>query len=86
MIKISLEHINRMDGDYPGIKDDILRFEIEKMPACPVCESADTASVQIGIIQRTMNIAVATTKFKLIPNRPKPGEYYCNACEQFFDV
>jgi hypothetical protein len=31
-----------------------------------------------------MNTAAATTKFKLIPNGPKRGKYFCNVCKQYF--
>lgn len=67
-----------MQGKGPARKADL--------PPCPDCGSEDTASVQIGVIQRTMNIAAATTKFKLIPNGPKPGPYFCNACDRFFSA
>jgi len=55
------------------------------LPQCPRCGSKDTADVQCGIIGRTINIAAATTRFKLIPNGPAPGKYFCNACDEFFD-
>jgi hypothetical protein len=85
MIKVSTERIDRMDEQRPGVKEQILRFEAAELPDCPNCKSADTASVQVGIIGRTIYIAAATTKFKLMPNRPVPGEYFCNHCTEFFD-
>jgi hypothetical protein len=40
----------------------------------------------MGIIGRAISIAAATTKFKLIPNGPKPGKYFCYICDKFFDT
>jgi hypothetical protein len=73
-----------LENRYPGITESILRFERAELPACPRCGSQDTANVQVGLIGRTIDIAAATTKFKLIPNGPKPGAYFCNACGEFF--
>jgi len=75
-----------MDRDYAGLMDDIMYFENTLLPICLDCSSEDTASVQVGIIQRSINIAAATTKFKLIANGPKLGEYYCNSCRKFFSI
>jgi hypothetical protein len=85
MIKVSPERIDRMDEERPGVKEQILRFEAAELPDCPNCKSADTASVQVGLIQRTMYISAATTKFKLMANGPVPGKYFCNHCDEFFD-
>ena len=84
MLQITEQRIEQMNADYPGIKDDIHYFESATLPSCPLCESTDTASVQAGLIQRTMNIAISTTKFKLIGNGPKPGKYFCNSCKSYF--
>jgi hypothetical protein len=34
----------------------------------------------------TKLLAATCPKFKLIPNGPKPGNWFCNTCQQFFDV
>jgi hypothetical protein len=47
--------------------------------------SDDTASVGCGVIGRTMNIAGATTKFKLVANGPALGKYFCHIGNRFFD-
>jgi len=85
MLKISLEEIDDLEQKYEGIKRQILRFENAVLPNCSFCGSTDTADVQVGVIGRTINICGATTKFRLIANGPKPGEYYCNACGKFFN-
>ncbi len=85
MLKISEEQLASLERDYPGIiADQIRRFENAQLPPCPQCGSTDTASVQVGIIGRTMRIAGATTNFRLIANGPKPGSCYCNSCEAYF--
>ena len=86
MLTANKKTLDYLERDYPGIKASIRRFEKAKLPACPRCGSENTADVQVGIIGRTIHIAGATTKFKLIPNGPKPGEYFCNACNKFFNV
>ena len=72
-------------GDYPGITSDVRYFEEAKLPECIHCGSSDTASVQIGIVGQTIAIAGRTRKFKLIPNGPRPGRYFCHACRKYFD-
>ena len=84
MLKIDKDTLNEMEQKYSGIRKQIVRFEEATLPACPHCGSQDTAEVNVGIVGRTINIAAATTKFKLIPNGPKPGDYFCNACDAFF--
>lgn len=79
--------IKRYEGyeaNYPGITEQIWKFEQMTLPACVRCGSADTADVQIGVIGMTMVIRCATQKAKFIPWGPKPGQFYCNACQKFF--
>jgi len=85
MIKVDEKTLDQMENQHPGIKETILYFENAKLPSCPHCGSENTADVQCGIIGRTIYIATATTKFKLIPNPPKPGSYFCNNCKEFFN-
>ncbi len=85
MLKIGNKELDRLEKNYPGIGETIRHFEEAMLPVCSRCRSEDTASLQCGIIGRTIHLAGATTKFKLIANGPKPGEYFCNACNEFFD-
>ncbi len=62
------------------------RFEAMEVPPCSRCGARDTASVQVGVIGLTIRLAATCRKFKLIPNGPKPGEWFCHACGKFFDV
>ena len=72
---------NKLERDYPGITSNIRYFEEAELPSCTHCGSNDTASVQIGIIGRTIAIAGMTRKFFLIPNGPAPGKYFCGKCD-----
>lgn len=85
MLKVNLKDLDRWEINYPGIKETILRFENAILPACTQCGSTDTADVQVGIIGRTIHIGAATTKFKLIANGPRPGRFFCNSCNRFFN-
>ena len=85
MLKIDEETIDRMEAQHPGIAKTIRYFEEASLPVCPHCGSDNTADVQCGIVGRTIYLAAATTKIKLIANGPKPGPYFCNGCEEFFN-
>lgn len=77
--------LEKLERDYPGITSNIRHFEDAELPSCAHCGSGDTASVQIGIIGRTMAIAGMTRKFRLIANGPKPGKYFCRTCQRYYD-
>ena len=62
------------------------RFMRLDVPSCPLCSSGNTASVQVGVIGITIRLAATCPKFKLIPNGPKPGHWFCNSCQLFFDT
>lgn len=62
------------------------RFTRMEVPACTHCSSRNTASVQVGVIGLTIRLAATCRKFKLIGNGPKPGEWFCNSCQQFFSI
>lgn len=85
MIKRKPEELAHMEELYPGIIESIMRFENADLPPCVHCGSENTASVQVGVIGRTMHIDVSTTKIRLLLNGPKPGKYYCNACKKYYD-
>lgn len=84
MLRINKKTLDCMERDRPGIRRQILSFEKAGLPVCSRCKSKDTADVQCGVIGRTISIAAATTKVKLVGNGPKPGAYFCNACKKFF--
>jgi len=88
MLRYSEKQLQRVEANYPGVRESIERFEAMDISACPSCLSDDTAVIQVGLIGRTMTIAGGTTKFKLIPNRSTPKwkkKYFCRACEETFD-
>jgi hypothetical protein len=82
--KIDQATMDRMENSYPGISEQIRRFDAAKFPACPSCASTDTASVQVGVTGRTINLSAATTKFHLRANG-RPGDYFCTACKSYFN-
>ena len=61
------------------------QYNAMDVPQCIHCESADTASVQCGVIRLTMALSANCRKFKLIGNGPKPAEWCCNSCNNFFN-
>lgn len=85
MLKTDTMALRHLEEKYSGIGETIRSFEGMALPACPRCRSTDTASVNCGVIGRTIALAGATTKFRLIANGPKPGSYFCNVCEMFFE-
>ena len=85
MRTIDKSELHRLEKSYPGIGKTIRRLEAEVLPVCARCGSAKTATVHCGMIGRTIALAAATTKFKLVANRPTPGKYFCNTCQSFFD-
>ena len=62
------------------------RFMRREVPPCMLCGSLNTASVQVGFIGLTIRLAATCRKFKLIANGPKPGNWFCNSCQQFFSI
>ena len=86
MLKVDENTLAEMERQHTGLVKTIMQFENAELPACPHCGSDNTAEVQVGIIGRTLYLASATTKAKLVPNVVnKLGKYFCNACHQFFD-
>ena len=68
---------------YHEIYDRFMRREV---PPCTLCSSLNTASVQVGVIGLTIRLAATCRTFKLIANGPKPGNWFCNSCHQFFST
>ncbi len=84
MLKLDEQELDRLEQQHPGIIKTIQHYENAGVPACPKCQSIDTAIVSCGIVGRSIAVSAATTKMHLLPNLPKPGEYFCNTCEKFF--
>lgn len=86
MLRVSLDAFKEYDAHYQGFIRQVIKWENAILPSCTKCGSYDTADVNVGIVSRTIHLAGATTKFKLIPNGPRPGRFYCNTCEAFFSA
>ena len=84
MIRKTEDEIKQLESQYPEITEQIWRFEQADLPACMACGSADTASVQVGVMGRTINIGAATTKIHLMLNANDEGVYFCNDCRKQF--
>ena len=84
MIRKTEDELTQLESQYPGISEQIWRFEQMDLPACPVCGALHTASVQVGVIARTINIGAATTKIHLMLNANDEGIFYCNVCRKQF--
>jgi hypothetical protein len=84
VIKVDQNTLDKMERNYPGIGQNIRHYDETVLPACLQCGSEDTATVSCGIIGRSIHVAAATTKIKLLANGPKPGQYFCHACQAFF--
>ena len=75
-----------IEENYPGVTEQIQRFEEDELPPCPHCGSDNTARVQVGIIGRAITIAASTRRVKLVPNVvDRLGKYFCRECGKFFD-
>jgi predicted RNA-binding Zn-ribbon protein involved in translation (DUF1610 family) len=86
MLKVDAATLTSLEAQYPGIEAAIKAREAEVLPPCPHCGSDDIARLEVGVVGRTIAMTAATTRFKLRPNGPKPGEFFCNACEAYFDL
>ena len=84
MLRISQDRIDQHERDYPGFRRLVEGWEAKELPSCPHCTSTDTAEVSAGLVGRSMRLAGATTKIKLLPNG-HPADYFCNECKRYFD-
>ena len=84
MLTVTKAWIRKAEAQSPGFRETLEYYEALDLPPCPRCSSTNTAKVSSGLVGRSMALAAATTKMKLVPNR-KPGEdFHCGACDQFF--
>ena len=82
-LKVDKAWIRAAERMYAGFRQELDDAESSDIPPCPACGSTNTARVAAGVIGRTIHLAAATTKFKLVPNR-KRADFYCNACDRYF--
>jgi hypothetical protein len=84
MLRVDQAKLTHTEAIHPGITATIRYFEAAKLPACPRCQSTDSAVVQCGVIVRTIHLAFATTKFHRVANAPI-ARHFCNSCEKYFE-
>jgi hypothetical protein len=85
MLKVDDAWLRAAEARYPGFKATLDHYETQALPPCPACGSTETAKTSTGLVGYSMALAAATTKIKLIPNGPS-ADFYCNACDKFFDA
>lgn len=86
MLRISKKDLETLENKYVGISAQIMQFENATLKPCLHCKSDNTALVQVGIIGRTIHIAAATIRMKLVSNpRDRLGKFFCNGCGKFFN-
>jgi len=85
MLKITEDAICELDRQYPGFRDALAVYESRELPSCPTCGSIETAVVITGFVGMTISLSAATTKIRLVPNG-HPADFYCRACDEYFDV
>jgi hypothetical protein len=83
MLKVDEFWLREAEKLYPGIRRSIAYYEGLDLPPCPTCGAVDTASVSAGIVGRSIHVAAATTKMRLLPDGHSEL-YYCNACGRYF--
>jgi hypothetical protein len=75
----------KIEQTYPGVTEQIDRYQKDEPSSCSHCGSANTANVMVGIMGRSITIA-AETGAKLVPNvEDRLGTYWCRNCKKFFD-
>ena len=84
MLRIKPSKIARIEKAYSGFSKTLDYFERMTIPQCPWCKSMDTASVQVGCVGRSINLACASTKFHLLANSSGEPMYFCNKCRKYF--
>jgi hypothetical protein len=77
--------INEWERLYPGIRETILHFENSNQLPCTYCGASDTGNAQVGFTGRSIHIARATSKFKLLVNGPIHGQNFCSQCRRHFN-
>ena len=74
-----------LEEKYPGVTEMIEHYKEAKNPACPLCGSENTASMEAGILGYAINIAESMIKFQLVANSwDGMGKYFCNSCGKYF--
>lgn len=84
MLKVDWSVLAELEREHPGFRNDIRHLEAVVLPPCPYCRCAATAVVECANVAGAPSLAFASTKVRLLWRGTKPGEYYCNACGQYF--
>jgi len=85
MLTVTEDWLRKAEEMYPGFRHTLNYYELLDLPACPRCGSANSAKVSTGLVGRSIALAAATTKIKLLPNG-HPADFHCGDCGHFFDA
>ncbi len=87
-LRISAEELRRAASDNERaevrVDEPPMKFKLS-LPKCSECGCLDAASVGCGVVERSIAMVAATTRFKLFANGPMSGDYFCNACGKDFN-
>jgi len=84
-LKIDAPTLAKMEQQFSRYRRIKKFYEEMALPQCHRCSSEDTAIVGTGLVGRSIYVAAATNKLKLIPNDLRQGKYFCHSCEGYFD-
>jgi hypothetical protein len=85
MLKVNEEWIRESERKYPGFTMTLDYYESLDLPPCRRCGAGAAAKVSTGLVGRSIALAAATTKVKLLPNG-HPVDFYCWACDDVVDA
>lgn len=85
-LKIGYRELRKLETDYPGILNELRRLIIAGRAVCPRCQSTQTAVVLRGMIGRTIALAAATPRVKLLPPGQPNHSHCCRACGHGFSA
>jgi hypothetical protein len=71
------------DHGYPGLAAQTVRYRQMHLPPCIHCGSSSVKKVEAGVIGRTVTLAALTKQIHLVTG-PKPGEFRCETCGNYF--
>jgi hypothetical protein len=71
------------DHGYPGLAEQAALYRQMVFPPCPHCGSSSVKKVEAGVIGRTVTLAALTKRIHLVTG-PKPGEFRCETCGNYF--
>jgi hypothetical protein len=82
MVTTDPEWLSRAERGYPGFQKALAYYESLRLPVCPRC-GGEPSTLISGLTGRTIALAAATTRVKLLANR-RAGNFFCSRCDELF--